>query len=292
MAESVDHVSKTSQSGDSYEDKFEPEEYLTQYYNEPGTPQNYYRDVRLKLVHEIFETVPREGGKNGFKILDYGSGPVIAHAISSAGNERVSEIVLAEFTEKNRNSLSKWRVNDPLAFNWLPYIKYVVQDLEKKSESEVYLREERLRSLIKVVSCDIKAKRPIEKGFEGPYDVVMTFLAIECACQNEADYIEFMRKLSSLVKPDGTLVMFTKMAQKAQSISYKICGQKFYYYTATYDMLLNALSKAGFGEIHCTKVRILEAISKLTPSEIAKLEANPCSDDNFYYMTVTAVKKN
>lgn len=280
-------------SAGNYEDKFEPDEYLAQFYNSPGTPQNYYRDVRLKLIHDVFQAISCEATsneENDFKVLDYGCGPVIAHVISPAGNKRVSEIILAEFTEKNRTSLQRWQVNDTMAFNWVPYLKYVVQDLEKKEVNEVYLREERLRSVIKVASCNIKAEQPIERGFEGPYDVVMTFLAIECACTSEVEYIDYIRKLSTLVKPNGKLVMFSKLAQKPQAISYKICGEKFSYYTVSYEMLLNALHSAGFAKICCTKVHILEAISKLTQSEIAKLEANPCTDDEFYYMSITAVK--
>lgn len=257
---------KDSQNDDidlHYKDKFEGNQYLSQYYNIPGTPQNYYRDVRLKLVHDMFKKLlPDEEveGKDDFRVLDYGSGPVIAYVISAAGKRKVSEIVLAEYTEKNRDALNKWQANDSSSFNWLPYIKNVVQDIEKKPESEVRIREQRLRDLMKVVSCDIKAEQPIEKGSEGPFDVVITFLAIECACVSEAEYIEFIEKLSKMVKPNGAIIMFSKLAKKAQSISYAIGRERFYYYAVTYDMLLNALSKAGFVNVQCTNVPIMEAI--------------------------------
>lgn len=95
----------------NYQDKFDPIEYLHQCYKTPGTPQNYWRNLRLELIHDTFETIlPKDLRDNEeFKVLDYGSGPVIAHVISAAGKQQVSEIVLAEYTKKNREALHKWQ---------------------------------------------------------------------------------------------------------------------------------------------------------------------------------------
>ena len=278
-----------------FEGRFDPTTYLSQYYNKPGSPQNYYRDQRMKMVHEFFcELLPEDDricGKE-IKVLDYGSGPVIAFAISAAGKNEVSEIVLAGFTETNRDALHKWLSRDASAFDWSPYFKYVVQNLEKKPAVEVDIREEKLRSIVKVASCDIKANPPIQEGFEGPYDVIITFLSIGSGCYSEAEYFKLVEKLSRLVKPGGHILMFSKLAKTAQSITYNVGGQPFHYYATTEDTLLSSLKKAGFNSICCTRVAIRNAITGLSASEIAQLEAHPCTDDEFFYMLTTARKSS
>ena len=278
----------------NYDDQFDANEFLAQAYNPPGTPKNYHRDLRMKMVHDLFKELLPDGvdnHNNNFKVLDYGCGPVIAFAISAAGKNAVSEIVLAEYTEMSRNALHKWLDRDAVAFDWSDYFKHVVQTLEKKPESEVKLREERLRNIVKIASCDIKADPPIEEGFEGPYDLVMTFLAIESACKSEEEYFELVKNLSKLVKPGGNVMMFAKLAKTSQSIRYNIGGKLFHYYTISEDILLSALKKAGLQCVTSTRVPIQNVISGLTASEIAILEAHPdCDDDEFFYMSVTAQK--
>ena len=45
------------------------------------------------------------------------------------------------------------------------------------------MREETLRKAIKViVPCNITQDPPIAKGYEGPYDVMMSMLCIENCC--------------------------------------------------------------------------------------------------------------
>ena len=277
----------------NFEDRFDPIAYLSQYYNRPGTPQNYYRDLRLKMVHEFFcELLPNDESAHtkDFKVLDYGSGPVIAFVISAAGKNEVSEIVLADYTEMNRSALRKWFDGNTSDFDWSSYFKHIVQDLEKKAEKDIRTREDRLRCIAKVASCDIKADQVIEEGFEGPYDVVITFLAIESACTIEADYLPLLEKLSRHVKPEGHILMFTKLAKTAQPVSYNVGGKQFHYFAPSEEIVLSSLGKAGFNNIQCTRVPISNAISGLSASEIAQLEAHPCTDDEFFYMSLTAKK--
>ena len=277
-----------------YDDQFDANEFLSQAYNPPGTPKNYHRDLRMKMVHDLFEELlpdDHDSHGNNFKVLDYGCGPVIAYVISAAGKNAVSEIVLAEYTEMSRNALHKWLDRDATAFDWSDYFKHVVQTLEKKPETEVQFREERLRTIVKIASCDIKADPPIEEGFQGPYDLVMTFLAIESACNSEEEYFKLVENLSKLVKPGGHVLMFAKLAKTSQSILYNVGGKLFHYYSISEDILLSALKKAGLQSIRSTRVSIQNVISGLTASEIAILEAHPdCDEDEFFYISVTARK--
>ena len=156
-------------------------------YGKPGSHKNRLRDFWLESVHKLFSDLYSSDeacSPKSCKILDYGCGPVIAYVISAAGKAQVSEIVLTEYTSKNCEAIQQWLDKDPSAFDWSPFFNYVVRNLEGKSE-----QEERLRSLVKIASCDISLGQPIEKGYGGPYDVIPTMLSIESACQSEYDYL-------------------------------------------------------------------------------------------------------
>ena len=160
-------------SGESYQDEFDPQAYLhffddlTKFHAQP-----------LKLLHEFYNSYGSTS--SSLKVLDYGSGPTVLYAISSA--LQASEIILADYTDKNREAIQHWLKKAPEAHDWTPFFKYVVQSLEGLGEEEVVKRQEDVRTLIKaVVKCDIHMDPPIQSGYEGPYDVIFSSLALECA---------------------------------------------------------------------------------------------------------------
>jgi hypothetical protein len=128
-----------------FQSRFSAIDYLNTSYRCPGG--NVLRDFAIGKVHEFFketkfDTVNLAG--ETLKVLDYGCGPVIAYIISAAGIE-ATEIVLADFTDGCREAVQLWLDKNPSAWDWTPYIKYVVQTLEgNEDEYEVTQREESL----------------------------------------------------------------------------------------------------------------------------------------------------
>ena len=88
-----------------YAKRFSPQDFLSMYYQTPGTPENSLFDFSIKNVHEIFSKLllhERKGSSQDMiRVLDYGCGPTIGHTISAAGIPNVSEIILAEYTARN-----------------------------------------------------------------------------------------------------------------------------------------------------------------------------------------------
>ena len=123
----------------------------------------------LKLLHNIFQSYGSTPA--GLKVLEFGCGPVPIYQCSSPLH--ASEIVFAEYTERNRNTLQMWLDNDPNAPDFIALFKYVVQNLEGKGEEEVVKRQDDLRRLVKgVIPCDILRDPPLlVPGYEGPYDI-------------------------------------------------------------------------------------------------------------------------
>ena len=145
-------------------------------------PLKYIPDPKLQCLHESFLNT-----QAGVKVLDYGAGPVIASTISAA--TKASEIILADYIEHNCFSLRQWLNCDPQAFDWSPYISYVVETLEEKNDLDGKVRQQQVRGLVKaVVHCDITQDPPIEEGHNQLYDVVMCSLVVEGASSTEDDY--------------------------------------------------------------------------------------------------------
>ena len=188
----------------SYRD-FEPSAFLKRYFTKTSGISYAVDRMQhtLRCYHDAIEKLP-----NGLKVLDYGSGPVIFGAISAA--TKASEIVLSDVSEKNCEALRTWLNGDSGAFDWSPHFKFVVCELEGKSEKEAEEREDQVRKLVKaVVHCDISKDPPIEKGYNCVYDVVISSIAVESAASTVSEYVTYLSRLGTLVKPRGLLMLYT-----------------------------------------------------------------------------------
>ncbi len=92
------------------------------------------KDFALVNVHNFF--IQKYSTSNGvpLNVLDYGCGPAVVYDISAAAES--AEIVLAEYGKKCRSALQDWLDRSPSTWDWTPYLKHVVCDLEEKDESE------------------------------------------------------------------------------------------------------------------------------------------------------------
>ena len=61
--------------------------------------------------------------------------------------------------------------------------------------------------MVKVAHCDIYADPPIQKEFQGPYDVVIDSFCLICACYTKEKLMIGLSKLFGLLKVGGTFMM-------------------------------------------------------------------------------------
>lgn len=195
--------------------------------------------------HEACKSLP----SHTLKVLDYGSGPVIQNCISLCAN--ATEVVFAELEANNRVAIQLWMVDDKSAFNWSPHFDSVVQKLEGRSERESREREQKLRSIVKgVVHCNILEDPIIEKGFEGPYDVVLEAGSLQCASMSIQNFKDNIKKLSKLVKPGGTLMSWgDHIVTKEECVVYSAGDRKFSCLSLTKEVVESAFCEAGFSNI-------------------------------------------
>ena len=157
----------------------------------------------LKILHDFYCSM----NTTGLKILEIGSGPVPIHQCSAV--PYASEIVFSDYARPNLIALQKWINKDPTAIDFTPFFEYVVQELEGKQPAEAAKRQDELRQLVKgnVIHCDVRLDPLLPKGYEGPYDIIFSSLAIQCACSSIEDYKRVIQRLTNCLKVGGKLIL-------------------------------------------------------------------------------------
>ena len=181
---------------------FDAKHYLEYFYGEPD-------HETIPAYQDIFG----QFRDKSLKILEFGGGPSLLQMLIAA--PKASEIVFADFVLQNRQEIQQWMRRDPRAFNWRPTIKCILEEEGKYGEAAITECEECLRAAISnVVHCDICAESPIQKGFEGPYNLIHSANCLECVCKSLEQWSDFVSKLCKLLTPDGVLVLVTDVGDE------------------------------------------------------------------------------
>ena len=226
-------------------DSFDAEDYLrTRFGNVEAKDRVQFQLIKL---HELFQSFdPRSG--IGPKVLEVGCGPVIQHGISVAAF--TSEIVFSDISSSNREAIQKWLDGDADAFNWSPHFDYVVKTLEGKGEKEAREREQRMRKISKVVYCDALSETPMEKGYEGPYDIILECECLDAACSDKQTFEKCIKVLHSLLKPGGTLVRVSANAiTDMDNLVYSVGGKERTCIRLTHEYVARIMTENGFQDI-------------------------------------------
>ena len=235
-------------AGTDYHDKFDSTTYLEMYTQgfsnySKGLPKHF-----LRHYHDAFESLPKEN----VSVLDFGSGPSVLGGISAS--RKASEIILSEYTEDSRLAALRWLKNDPNAFDWSAYFRYVIQDLEGKDENEIKAREELIRKVVKaVVPCDITKDPPLPAEYNKQYDVVICCLVLACTSQTRDDYRAGMKCLGKLVKSGGLLLFFG--VERTADVGFYLVGdKKFRSLGVSSEFAVKAMEDAGMSDIVVDKI--------------------------------------
>ena len=224
-------------------EEFEVQAYLKRCYSDATHPNALFC---LPHLYNLYQSLGKTNCS--LKILDVGAGPSIVYAIIAA--PYASEIVLSDYVEGNRKAIQQWVDKDPQAHDWTPYLKHIVVDIEGGEEKDIPPREEKLHSSIKVTSCDVARDPVLPTEYMRQYDMVLSMLCLECACSTRDDYVPMLRRLSQLLKPNGTLVLFhTERIDSQQPVRYCIGGKWFKYIRLWPDFITESLTNAGFRDI-------------------------------------------
>ena len=224
-----------------YKTHFDPHEFLKSY-SEVTT----WHILPLKALHSLFQS---SGTTAGLKVLDFGCGPIPVYQCSAT--PYASEIVFAEYTERNRDVLQMWIDKDPKSFDFTPFFKYVVENLEGKGEDEVIKRQDELRKCVKgVIPCDARSDLPLLlPGYDGPYDIILCSLSLSAGSSTEEEFNQVVRKLTKYLKTGGKLLIFDIEGQG----DYYIGEHLFPGLNVTVDLLTFVFKENGYTDVNISR---------------------------------------
>ncbi|XP_077161958.1 nicotinamide N-methyltransferase-like [Paroedura picta] len=189
---------------DSYAQHFSPKDYMERYYSFHPGQEDKKLAFSLKTLHKAFHS----GGLKGDTLIDIGSGPSIYQLLSAC--ECFQEIIATDYTDQNREEMQRWLRKEPGAFDWSPVVKYVCElegDREKWAQKEEKLR----RAIKQVLKCDVTQPNPLAPVSLPPADCLLSTMCLEAACKDLPTYRSAMKNISSLLKPNGHLVLFAML---------------------------------------------------------------------------------
>ena len=219
-------------------------------YLEERTPGNEFEsdDLRihthwgLKCLHNFYEKYHVRWDNSSATLLEFGAGPYIHTLISAA--PYVGKIYHTDYLEECRQEALLWMKNDPKAYDWTPYFKYIVNTLEGKSGTDAIAeRKKLLRSKFQdSLFLDMKSNGQLFPSHPEPFDIVYTGFCIESVMMSLEEFKEVIKKIFGILKPNGFLVMlvnqictwFTVNDVKYPSLSIRI------------DEVLAILEEVGF----------------------------------------------
>ena len=227
-------------------DLFDPSSYIACRYADLSREDRVL--FQLNHLHTLFQSLPAVDG--GMTVVDFGCGPIVQHSISAVGH--ASELVFADIASSNRAYIKQWLEKEPGAFDWSPHFDYVVKTLEGGEERDAREREERMRHVTKgVVWCDYFGKEGIiEKGYEGPYDVVLESNSLQAACTSVESYKQCVKLLAGLLKPGGTLAMYGEdTSMETTTLPYMVSDKEFSVLCLSRECIRSILIELGFVDV-------------------------------------------
>ena len=250
-------------------DAFDANGYLMARFGDPALDHRW--KYQLDKLHGTFQTIGASA--DSLRVLEFGCGPVLQHSISAV--PYASEIVFCDFAAPNREVINKWLRNDPGAFNWSPKFDYVVKTHEGKGEKEAREREERMRKVAKVAFCDILSPTPMEKGFEGPYDVIIECGTVDSACSEMDSYKRCMKKLTSLLKPGGVYANHsTNSTEVKENVCYPAGNQWYTCMHLPAENVASVLRECGFEDDVYMDVIPFDVFTQTEYSKIMQTHGN------------------
>lgn len=181
--------------------------------------------------------------------LSSGGGPTIYQLISS--RNKVQEIIFSDYLDKNLQEVEKWRNNSKVSFNWDSYFKLVLKLENKKVNAGnlINMKNELKNKIIELERCNGYDKKPLS-NYHKKFDILSTCFCPEIV-NNEKDYVNFLRNITTLLKLNGHLIMLAVKNAKF----YKVGEINFPAYKIDETHVKRILEKIGYSNI---KIKTME----------------------------------
>ncbi|KAG8434658.1 hypothetical protein GDO86_012861 [Hymenochirus boettgeri] len=218
-----------------YENLFDPRLYLETYFHlGSGSLADDFLRFTLSNFHKAFTS----GSVKGTTLIDIGTAPSIYQLLSAC--EYFEDITVTWYTTRELQELQKWINKDPGAFDWSSVVKHVCE-LEGKS-GMLKKKEKKLREKIKqVLQCDVSKNNPLAPKMQEA-DCLISTVCLEAACRNQDSYKTALKNLSTLLKPEGHLLMAGDLGANY----YEVGSNKVFSLSVNEAFLRNVVSESGY----------------------------------------------
>ena len=198
----------------SFEREWVPKAYLANYYNAVDADEQH----TIAFFAEAGQRMPPDE-----PVLVFGAGPTLHHVFLLA--KRASEIHLGDYLRSNLDEIARWIRGESGAHDWQAFVRHTLQceGVAEPALSDILERQHLTRGKIsELMEVDVRHDRPL-----GPAQThYATVVSAYCACSATADFGTwqvYMRRIMSLVRPGGTLLV----AALRGTHSYFIDGKAF-----------------------------------------------------------------
>ncbi|XP_053311769.1 nicotinamide N-methyltransferase-like [Spea bombifrons] len=220
--------------------------HLLDIYCSPNIDEALLEDMIIDPMEYLYKV---SGLIKGDMLIDITIGPVICHLLPIC--EFFKEITVLEFNDLCISELEKWIKGHDEAYDWSHASKFVT-DLEGKSgwwqEKETMLK----RKMNRIVKCDLSKDNPTDPLVLPKADCVISGYLLEVTSKDKNEYMSNLRKISSLLKPGGRLILLAAINMSY----YKIGEHKYASLSYDEEFLKVALKSEGYTiESYETKVR-------------------------------------
>ncbi|XP_063291724.1 indolethylamine N-methyltransferase-like [Pelobates fuscus] len=213
-------------------------------------------DEIVKYPMEILYEEFKSGNIKGDTFIDISVGPTISHLLPVC--DYFKEITILEVNDQCLEDIEKWVKKDADALDWSHTSTHMAK-LEGNSGNWEE-KEELLRSRVKrILKCDFTKENLTDPVVLDKTDCLMSLCIMHFVHKDHESYREGMKKVTSLIKLGGHLLMFGVFNAKFCTLG----EDKLHIMSYDEDFMLSTLKTIGFSiesfqktksKIRCTLV--------------------------------------
>ncbi|KAG8453315.1 hypothetical protein GDO86_000089 [Hymenochirus boettgeri] len=220
-----------------HQDEYDLQVYLTSYFS--STTDNAILEHALRKPMTFLYNGFSSGQIKGDHLIDLSAGPIIFPLIPIF--EYFKEITILKCYDSCVKELKKWIQSDEDAFDWHVAFKYMME-LEGNSEGWEAKEEKLKKSINHVLKCDLSKESLVDTDLVPTADCLFTAWILDVVSEDKTSYRQNLKKISSLIKPGGHLVMIADINTSWILVS----GHKFHVLSYDEVFLKNALKDEGY----------------------------------------------
>lgn len=230
---------------DAYRQRFDPREYLRQYYSLPTLSRDDAAMLRT-LSHWL-----RSSARHYERALDFGCGPTLHYSFAVA--PWAAQIDLADYLPANLAEIRGWLDERPGSHDWDALLRGVI---ECEGERPERLSERKLhyRSRVhRLVPCDLRREQPLADR-DPQYDLVTSFFCSECVAGSAPEWEVFLGRILDLVRPGGDFFV----AHMRSCSRYRVLGDWFGSVSVTERDIAEVMVRHGYSS-DAIQVEVIDA---------------------------------